>query len=84
MPRCCGASCDCNIQQGAGIVVTGTGSIDDPFIVAATALMQAHVFDDAEIVNSAPATGTADPLPANPTGYIKVVINGEDRYFPFF
>lgn len=84
MPRCCGASCDCNIQQGAGIAVTGTGSIDDPFIVSATVLTQAHVFNDTEIVLSAPDTGTADPLPANPTGYIKVEIEGDDRYIPFF
>lgn len=36
MPRCCqGASCACRIEAGANIVVTGSGSSQDPFVIAA-------------------------------------------------
>ena len=36
MPSCCGgSSCSCKIEAGASMVVTGTGSANDPFLLTA-------------------------------------------------
>lgn len=47
--RCCGGgSCSCNIQGGLNVVVTGVGSLQDPFVVSADLAMVASdntVFD---------------------------------------
>lgn len=34
MGRCgCGQSCDCVITAGENVVITGTGTVDDPYVV---------------------------------------------------
>lgn len=71
MPKCCGPSCDCNIQAGIGVIIVGTGTLDDPFIVSATSIV---------------ATGetVVDPPEVNPTGFMKVVVDGEERFIPYY
>lgn len=84
MPRCCAGGCDCNIQAGAGISVTGTGSVDDPFVVAQTALADPASFEGVSVETTAPAPGSADSPPATPEGYLVVTINGDTRHIPFY
>lgn len=37
-----------------------------------------------EVVTTVGAAGAASALPATPTGYLTVVVNGEVRQFPFY
>lgn len=41
--RCgCGSTCACNILEGAGISITGTGTAEDPWVVAVDGLEGVH------------------------------------------
>lgn len=84
MPRCCGDSCSCNIQAGTGITITGIGSISDPFVVSQSAIVNAYDWHDASTEASVPGGGTADTPPDHPEGYLRVTLNGVDRYVPFY
>jgi hypothetical protein len=48
MPRCCGGGCSCKIQAGTRVSITGVGSSNDPFVIAADsalAVVDNSVFD---------------------------------------
>lgn len=61
MPRCCGgATCSCLIQNGQGIVVAGSGTAQDPYVI--TADFDFSVLDNTTFNLSLGGTGTvADP-----------------------
>lgn len=61
MPRCCsGASCACAIQAGPHIQIAGTGSAQDPFVLAADVSVEVLSTTDFDLAMT--GTGTeADP-----------------------
>ena len=71
MAKCCGPSCDCNIQQGVGVTIVGTGSLSNPFIVSVS-----------DAVTSTGETVTTAPGPV--AGYVKVTVAGTDMFIPFY
>lgn len=68
MPRCscAGSTCGCKLDGGAGITVTGLGTIADPYVISAVIgdLASAMSFDDtADVVFTVVGDGTpGDPL----------------------
>jgi len=59
MPRCCGgATCSCLIQNGDKIVVTGSGTAQDPYVISGNFDLQ--VIDTTAFNLSLGGTGTAD------------------------
>ena len=61
--RCGAASCTCSLFPGVGVTLTGAGTVDDPWVISGTSLI-----DLIDFVNSGDIlfTATGDGTEANP------------------
>jgi hypothetical protein len=48
MARCCGGGCECKVSAGTRISVTGIGSANDPFVIAADVTL---LVQDTDVIN---------------------------------
>jgi hypothetical protein len=72
MARCCGAGpgCNCRLVPGSNIDITGTGSVEDPFIINAAGELAANSLEIGTVTTSSPGAEADADIHGTPPNQI--------------